>query len=546
LPAPEIQRVHYGESFPGERLQKLQHARQVARQHAEQQGLKYKANFDRNTAPHKFTIHQKVWLSDTTALGKNPKLTPKWLGPYKIVDLNDNNATLEIKTNKYKVVNIARLKPFCEDPNKSVCQEDMCFSESDSSLFQDTNTNCPQRPMTRALKKLLDYKNAATMAISILHQDCDYLQDPYTSTKNYTQYCCDKCYSAFKNMKFNVKSNVCADPTNLIKFLQKFNEKEGTFTSALCDLIKNYKYCKNDVDQVQHDADPIKKDQPVIAAIKKALREKLTSIASKLLSSEHTKLEDLSEEEQDLWKQFDNSDIYEFITGKQDTLPEFQYDWIEPCQLAVHLPPGVLLAARPDLQPPPDQNKPPMQPAQPAAPAALPAQPAQPAPPPQLAQPQDQPVAQFQQVPDQAPVAGPSGRQQQVHQHNLRPRQDLNYKERHTGIKQRCRKLRRQAKAVITKLAPGSFLPKQPPPGPSSQNMENPGPSSSLAPFSGPVSFNFLLNKPRNRYLLILSFHNRTNYNYASVLWETTRPPPSSATSESRLTTQLFFSFRTR
>jgi hypothetical protein len=58
----------------------------------------------------------------------------------------------------------------------------------------------------------------------------------------------------------------------------------------------------------------------VIAAIKEALRGKLTSIASILLSSEHTKLEDLSEEEQDLWKQFDNSDIYEFITGEQDTL----------------------------------------------------------------------------------------------------------------------------------------------------------------------------------------------------------------------------------
>ena len=77
------------------------------------------------------------------------------------------------------------------------------------------------------------------------------------------------------------------------------------------------------MDQVQNEADPIKEDQPVIAAIKEALRGKLTSIASKLLTSEHTKLEDLSKEEQDLWEQLDNSYIYEFITGKQDTLPEF-------------------------------------------------------------------------------------------------------------------------------------------------------------------------------------------------------------------------------
>jgi transposase InsO family protein len=96
LPAQDIQRVHYGKLFPAERLQMLQHTCQVARQHAEQQGIKYKANFDKNSAPHKFLLDQKVWLSDTTALGKNPKLMPKWLGPYKIVDLNKNNAKLEI------------------------------------------------------------------------------------------------------------------------------------------------------------------------------------------------------------------------------------------------------------------------------------------------------------------------------------------------------------------------------------------------------------------------------------------------------------------
>ncbi len=52
LPAPEIQRQHYGESFPAERLQSLQHARQVARQHAAQQGQKYKENFDKTAASH--------------------------------------------------------------------------------------------------------------------------------------------------------------------------------------------------------------------------------------------------------------------------------------------------------------------------------------------------------------------------------------------------------------------------------------------------------------------------------------------------------------
>jgi len=44
----------------------------VACKKAEQRGLKYKQNFDQKAARHKFKVDQKVWLSDTTALGKNP------------------------------------------------------------------------------------------------------------------------------------------------------------------------------------------------------------------------------------------------------------------------------------------------------------------------------------------------------------------------------------------------------------------------------------------------------------------------------------------
>jgi len=82
---------------------------QVACQNAEQQGLKYKLSFDQTAVPDKFKVDQKVWLSDTTALGKNQKLTPKWVGPYKILDIYDNNKKIELKPNKFKVINISRL-----------------------------------------------------------------------------------------------------------------------------------------------------------------------------------------------------------------------------------------------------------------------------------------------------------------------------------------------------------------------------------------------------------------------------------------------------
>jgi hypothetical protein len=153
LPAPEIQHQHYGESFPAERLQLLQHARQIARKNTEQQGLKYKANSDHHAV---LPLTNLKWIKrcgcQTTALGKNPKLTPKWLGPYKIIDLNERNAKIEIKPNKVKIINISRLKAFHEEKQPRLSQDKLHLSQGDPSLFQDSHQNLPQRPMTRALK----------------------------------------------------------------------------------------------------------------------------------------------------------------------------------------------------------------------------------------------------------------------------------------------------------------------------------------------------------------------------------------------------------
>jgi transposase InsO family protein len=107
FPGPDIERHHYGESIAAERLQMLQQARKLAQQTATDQGEKYKQNYDKQSAFHKFEIGHKVWLSETTSIGKNAKLTPNWIGPYEIADINDTNAKIKIK-NKLKVVNIAR------------------------------------------------------------------------------------------------------------------------------------------------------------------------------------------------------------------------------------------------------------------------------------------------------------------------------------------------------------------------------------------------------------------------------------------------------
>jgi hypothetical protein len=109
-------------------------------------------------------------------------------------------------------------------------------------------------------------------------------------SENYDKYHCKNCYNGIKNFShFARQTNVFLDLRNLIKFSQKINHNDGAFISALCALIKNFKYCKNDADQVQNDADPNIFNQPVIGAIKEVLRKQLTSIASKLLNSEHSK-----------------------------------------------------------------------------------------------------------------------------------------------------------------------------------------------------------------------------------------------------------------
>jgi hypothetical protein len=106
LPAPDIERYHYGGTFTAESLQMLQQAFKLAQQTAADQGEKYKLSYDKKSMAHKSSIGQKVWLSDTTSIGKNAKLSPNWVGPYEIVDITDSNAKLQIK-NKLKVVNIA-------------------------------------------------------------------------------------------------------------------------------------------------------------------------------------------------------------------------------------------------------------------------------------------------------------------------------------------------------------------------------------------------------------------------------------------------------
>jgi hypothetical protein len=390
----------------------------MAQETATEQGKKYKLNYDAKAAPHNFKIGQKIFLNDSTSLGKNSKLSPNWTGPYEIVDLNDNNAKIKIK-NKLKVVNIARIKPFIEEPTKRPSQDDSSPSQdSPNGLDQGQLQGFPKRPMTRAFQKLQDLKNAATLAIAILEeeQECD--GNPFSD--NFDKYHCRNCYSGIKSFLRlpNIKQ--------IFKSASKTFPDDNLIDKNLCACQKS-KVDQENLINFNNDVDP----RP-LATIKEELRRPLLSVASKLLSEQHLSLNQLSKEEQDLWNTYDNRDIYEFLTGEKDTHPEFRFDWIvtDP---KIRLPNNWqnFLLPQPEAQP----------------------QPAQPPPAP---------------VPDQIPLQQPLQPQLQTailvapqHTRFLRNKQPVDYKELHTGLKRKCKTLRRKATPVVTKLAPGAFSPRR-------------------------------------------------------------------------------------
>ena len=111
-PNPDIQKLHYGESFASERLQILQHAWQLANSHAAQNSENYKDQFDKNAVPHSYKVGDLVLYSEYNFLGKNKKLAPKFLGPATIIDINDTNAKIKCSNNKIKSLNVSHLKHF--------------------------------------------------------------------------------------------------------------------------------------------------------------------------------------------------------------------------------------------------------------------------------------------------------------------------------------------------------------------------------------------------------------------------------------------------
>lgn len=266
FPNPDIQKIHYGENFASERMNILNKARQLAHQHAQMKGSIYKAAHDANARPHKFKVGQKVLLKEMNFLNKNAKLSPKWQGPYKILDLNDNNACLEIK-NKSKIVNVQRIKPYFEAKTTETKNRNELDLSRNKNLDQSIS-----RPFTRAMARLQQLQDSAQMAMDIIQEEIAALQQ------------------------------------------HEFSEAENTPLN-------------NSTNENIHLINPTLKDD-------------LMKIAYKLLTSPEDNFKDLTPQEQNLWKTYPNSEIFELITGVPDAFPEFRFDWITPSATLSYKIPG--------------------------------------------------------------------------------------------------------------------------------------------------------------------------------------------------------------
>ncbi len=123
--------------------------------------LKYKLLYFLIPNKNNFKIGDKVLISNDFYIGKNPKLAPMFTGPGKIIDINDTNARVKIN-NKIKILNVNKLKLFLQNIESD---------ESPAFLDYDFNENSSDKLLTRARAKLIKYKEAAQLALTLLKNE---------------------------------------------------------------------------------------------------------------------------------------------------------------------------------------------------------------------------------------------------------------------------------------------------------------------------------------------------------------------------------------
>jgi len=346
-------------------------------------------------------------------------------------------------------------------------------------------------PITRAMKKLLQQKEATEMAINVLcdlskkhcsmceweqeFSDNPLLFDPVFAKRYIAerkswlinkQSMCARCKLQFGEHLIEQNAQNTADLINATNdSLQNLISKQFFDEATSKDLLQVQKLIKdaseasanliyaqptgeNLISVHKSSENFIDSQSDKNFLINESLGEPLLTVANKLLGRQRLSFEQLTPSEKDLWTKFETSDIYQFLTGDSNTVPEFCHNWLT-------------FSAKPKVNINIDKI------AQTLTPIPL----------------HQLPPAVHRTLSAPSPTT-----------HNLRERKGkIDYRALHLGqqiksdiqqaaqgVKQKCKQMkksvRKSVKATVTKLAPGAFSPKQQPPA---SAPASPRPSSS-------------------------------------------------------------------
>jgi hypothetical protein len=108
---PDVQYTH--DNYIKELQSRLQSSYQTAKINLKSQKERSKEYHDRNINTPLFSVGDKVLLHDEkNRRGRSSKLSPSWIGPYEVTDIDNVNIILKLPRHRTLTVHANRLKPF--------------------------------------------------------------------------------------------------------------------------------------------------------------------------------------------------------------------------------------------------------------------------------------------------------------------------------------------------------------------------------------------------------------------------------------------------
>jgi hypothetical protein len=318
-------------------------------------------------------------------------------------------------------------------------QKEHDSDQQQTFLDYDFNETSSDKPLTRARAKLINYKNAAQLALLMLNEEGGSSEfEKIDSMCNGPCPGCDTENEYFKlnppQRNFMEKCNNCAE---FKKLFLKLKERE----EQCYQLRQQINFARQDR---LHQINQIKTvDTKLKTGIAEGLREPLMKIAQQLLISDKNTFEQLTPTEKQLWTTFETADIYRFLSGEEDTVPEFQYNWTTVPRLQP-LDPANAPITPANIAPPAAPPAPVLPPVSPpsSAPSTSPATSSphsSPTPSTSGTRPKQTPLPKAQpSQPDPlgASTSGTTPQPPATKAHNLRQRSKVDYKDLNTGASQ--------------------------------------------------------------------------------------------------------------